>query len=369
MSPLARLLEKMRPQFEKGGKWSALHPVFAAAEAFFYADNRETRQAPWGREALDLKRYMSFVIVALLPCLAMSVYCFGWRVLALVAVSYAAGGLVEVLFAVFRKEKINEGLLVTGLIFPLTLPPGLPLWIAAVGIAFGVLIGKEIFGGTGRNVFNPALVGRCFLSIGYPSAMSMGWIVPGSGPTGRLFQYVSGTDVHAVTSATPLVAAKDLAANHTGALAHWTAGFLGIEPGCCGETSALAILLGAAVLLVTRVANWRTIAGVLGSYLVFGLVFDHAFPKAFPTPTLWHMLAGGLLFGAVFMATDPVTSPVTNCGKWICGILTGLLTLLIRNLTGYVEGMMFAILLSNIFAPSVDELVLRAYARRIRNEG
>jgi Na+-transporting NADH:ubiquinone oxidoreductase subunit B len=361
MRALARLLERLRPLFEEGGKWAVLAPVYRAADAFLFAHEEETATAPFGRDAVDLKRYMSLVIVALLPCVAAAVYFFGLRVLAMIAVSYAVGGAVEVLFAVCRKEDINEGLLVTGLLFPLILPPGLPLWMVAVGVAFGVLVGKEVFGGTGRNLFNPAILGRCFLAIGYPRAMSGNWILPGSGPAGRCLQFVDASTVDAVTAATPLVHAKD------GTFAPLADLFLGSVPGSAGETSALAILLGAAFLLLTRVASWRTMLGTIGSFLALATVLHALLPGSFGPP-VWHLLAGSLLFGAVFMATDPVTGPVTHGGRWAYGAIIGCSTVLIRNLTGYVEGVMFAILLGNICAPSLDEVVCRIHARRVRRE-
>ena len=301
------------------------------------------------------------VIVALAPCVAMSVYYFGLRVLAMIAVSYAVGGAVEVLFAVLRKEDINEGFLVTGLIFPLILPPALPLWLVAVGVAFAVLVGKELFGGTGRNLFNPALVGRCMLLLAYPVAMSSNWIKAGGGITGRLLQWVDASSVDAVTEATPLVAAKQ--ASFVPLMDLVT----GQVAGSVGETSAIAIVIGGLFLVLTRVANWRTVLGALGSFAFLGLVLHHAQPETFG-PVGWNLCAGGLLFGVFFMATDPVSSPVTNTGKVIYGIIIGTVTLLIRNLTGYVEGVMFAILLGNICAPLLDEIVFRFRFRRLQRE-
>jgi Na+-transporting NADH:ubiquinone oxidoreductase subunit B/electron transport complex protein RnfD len=292
---------------------------------------------------------MFLVIVALIPCTLAALYFFGLRALAVIAVSYAAGGTAEVVFAVVRKEEINEGFLVTGLVFPLILPPALPLWMVAVGVVFGVVVGKELFGGTGRNLFNPALVGRCFLAVGYPVAMSAAWIEPGSGLMGRLTEYASAAD--AATAATPLAAAKQ------GVFAAPMDLLLGRVTGSMGETSALAVLLGGVFLLATGVANWRTVAGVLGTFLALGWALHAALPDAFG-PVGWHLLAGGLLFGAFFMATDPVTSPATDGGKWAFGIIIGLATLLIRNLTGWVEGVMFAILLGNICAPILDEVAM-----------
>ncbi|MHC4165202.1 MAG: RnfABCDGE type electron transport complex subunit D, partial [Planctomycetota bacterium] len=295
-------------------------------------------------------------IVALLPCVFAALYFFGLRVLAIIAVSYIVGGSVEVLFAVVRREEINEGFLVTGLIFPLVLPPTLPLWMVGVGVAFGVVVGKELFGGTGRNLFNPALVGRCFLAVGYPAAMSSNWLTAGHGLWGRLTEYATAADIDAISAATPLVSAKQ------GSFAALSDLFVGNVSGSIGETSALAVLAGGLFLLATRVANWRTVAATLGSFALVGVLLHGLAPSAFG-PVGWHLLAGGMLFGAFFMATDPVTSPITSGGKWAYGIIIGLSTLLIRNLTGYVEGVMFAILLGNICAPLLDEV---AFAHRLR---
>jgi Na(+)-translocating NADH:ubiquinone oxidoreductase B subunit len=297
-----------------------------------------------------------------------AVYFFGLRMLAMIIVSYVAGLGVEVIFAMVRKEDINEGFFVTGIMFPLVLPPGLPLWAVAVGVIFGVVIGKELFGGTGRNLFNPALVGRCFLALSYAKVMAGSYLVPGAVPWGNFIRhglwdgltscYVSASTVDAVTSATPLGAAKG------GAFEPVLNLLWGNVSGSAGETSAVAILIGGGFLLLTRVGNWRTVAGVLGSFAGLGAALQHFRPGTF-APFGWHMLAGGLLFGAFFMATDPVTSPVTNGGKWMYGIVIGTVALLIRNLTGYVEGVMFAILLGNIVAPILDEMVIRLRLRRL----
>ncbi len=359
MKWLLRLLDRQCPHFEEGGKFRALKPVFDATDSFLFSPAARATLSPHVRDPLDVKRFMSVVILALLPCTFASLYFFGLRVLAMIVVSYAAGGIVEVLFAMARKEEINEGFLVTGLIFPLTLPPALPLWMVAVGVAFGVVVGKELFGGTGRNLFNPALVGRCFLAIGYPVAMSSNWVKPGGGLLGRVTQYVTAANVDALSSATPLVSAKQ------GNLAPLSDLLLGHVPGSIGETSALAVVVGGAFLLFTRVGNWRTVAGILGSFAVLGALLHRVQPDTFG-PVGWHLCAGGLLFGAFFMATDPVTSPITNGGKWAYGILIGVATLLIRHLTGFVEGAMFAILLGNISAPLMDEVVFRSRLRRYR---
>ena len=352
------LLNKARPMFEEGGHFHAFKPVFDAMDAFLFAPLERTVASPHVRDALDVKRYMSMVIVALVPCLLASIYFFGLRVLAMIVVSYAVGGAVEVVFAVLRKEEINEGFLVTGLLFPLVLPPALPLWMVGVGVAFGVLVGKELFGGTGRNLFNPALVGRCFLALSYPKAMSSDWLEPGTGLFGRATEWAS--DV--VTEATPLAAAKN------GQWASLPDLLLGNVTGSAGETSALAVILGGLLLVAIGVANWRTVAATLASFALM-TVFIVRGDGQVAHDTAWHLLSGGLLFGAFFMATDPVTSPMTSGGKWVYGLLIGVATALIRHYTGYVEGVMFAILLGNVFAPVLDEVFIAMHVRRLSREG
>ena len=362
MRGLLRLLERVRPGFEEGGRLRTFRPVYEAMENFLFAPATATLAPPHVRDPIDLKRFMSMVIIALLPCIAAGFYFFGLRLAVMIAVSYAAGGAVEVLVAMVRKEEINEGFLVTGMLFPLILPPGAPLWMVALGVAFGVFMGKEVFGGTGRNLFNPALVGRCFLALAYPKTMSGSWLKPATELTGRLFQYVDASHADAVTSATPLALAKQ---GEFVSTAHMIAGSIS---GSVGETSALAILAGGAFLLCTRVANWRVVVGILSSFGLLAGILHHAQPERFG-PAVWHLAAGGLLFGAFFMATDPVTSPTTKMGKWLYGALIGVVTVLIRNFTGYVEGVTFAILLGNIVAPIFDEAVYALRMRRLTLEG
>lgn len=362
MKILLRLVEKTRPHFEEGGKFHALLPVYDAIEHFLFAPGTTTTTAPHVRDPLDLKRFMSMVIISLVPCIAAGLYFFGLRFILLIIVSYVAGLSVEAAFSIVRKEPINEGFFVTGFLFPLIMPPAVPLWMVALGVAFGVVVGKELFGGTGRNLFNPALVGRCFLALAYPAQMSGSWIKPGTEVTGRLLQYVDGSSVDAVTSATPLALAK---AGEYASGAHL---FVGSVSGSIGETSAMAIIAGGVFLLLTRVANWRTVASILISFTALAAILHHAQPDQYG-PALWHLCAGGLLFGAFFMATDPVTGPVTSGGKWIYGALIGVITVLIRNFTGYVEGVTFAILLGNIFAPILDEMVFAVRLRRLKVEG
>ena len=361
MKILLRLFEKVQPLFEDEGKLSAMSPLYEAMENFFFAPSAKALHAPFTRDPLDIKRYMSMVIIGLLPCVAASLYFFGLRVIPMIIVSYIAGGMVEVAFAVIRKEPIAEGFLVTGMIFPLVLPPATPLWMVAVGCAFGVFVGKEIFGGTGRNLFNPAIVGRCFLVLAYPAAMSASWVKPGHGITGRLLEYISSSNVEAMTTATPLIEAGKHGLEDMSHLV------LGSVAGCIGETSSLMIICGGIFLVLTKVSNFRSVVGILVSVAAFQAILHGVNPEQF-APALWHLFAGGLLFGAFFMATDPVSSPSTNEGKWIYGILIGSIVVLIRNFSGYVEGVMFAILLGNIVAPIIDEMVFNIRLRMLRNE-
>ncbi len=365
MKPLLSLMDKLRPTFHTGAM-KPFRPAFDAIDAFLFSVTERTDLAPHLRGPNNTKRYMSAVIVAVMPCIFAGVYFFGWRVIGMIVTTYVVGLLIELGFAMARKEEINEGFFVTGLLYPLILPPNLPLWMVAVGIAFGVLVGKELFGGTGRNPFNPALVARCFLLIGFPTAMSSGWAIPATGLPGGFGQW----SIDAVTGATPLAAAKQ------GAYAEWLPLLLGTAAGSAGATCSLLILLAGVFLVITGVANWRTIVSTLGSFAVLLGVLAWAAPETFgrmgwsPAEVVgWHVLAGGLLFGAVFMATDPVSGPLTDFGKWWYGIIIGVSTVLIRYLTGYVEGVMFAILLGNIAAPVLDELGTRLYLRRLKYEG
>lgn len=350
--------EKHSHHFHGQGRLAPLKPLYEAVENFMLSPLSRTQKAPHVRDPLDVKRYMSMVIIGLLPAVLAGWYFFGLRVLAVIVVSYAVGGAVEVAFAVVRKEEINEGFLVTGLLFPMILPPTLPLWMVALGVAFGVVVGKELFGGTGRNLFNPALIGRCFLAIAYPSAMAM-YLAPPATPAGqgfpsfpgRLFQWV-GPGSDAMTNATPLGLAKRGEITDMGSLL-W-----GNVAGSIGETSAILLIIGGVFLLLTRVGNYRTTVSMLVAFVILEYILHLVAPDRYLGPT-WHLLAGGLMLGAFFMATDPVTGPVNHGAKWVYGALIGVSVALIRNLTGYVEGVMFAILLGNIFAPVIDELFIR----------
>lgn len=362
MKLLEKLFDVTRPQFAPGGRWHWLRPLAQGAEAFFFGSDERTPAAPHARDPLDSKRFMMMVIIALLPAFLASVYFFGLRIIAMMAVSYIAGGIVEVAFAILRKKDIHEGFFVTGFLFPLVVPPTTPLWIVAVGVVFGVLVGKEVFGGTGRNLFNPVLVGRAFLAVAYPRPLASGFVIPGEWPWGRLTEYVSSANLDALSGATPLVLGKQ------GQYANVLDCLLGSISGSAGETSALAILIGGVFLCLTRVANYRNVVGILGSVFVFSAILHLADPVRFGPP-LWHLFAGGLFLGAFFMATDPVTSPATNSGKWVYGMLIGLLVVLIRNFSGWVEGVMFAILLGNLASPLIDEVFIGVRMRRLQREG
>jgi Na+-transporting NADH:ubiquinone oxidoreductase subunit B len=340
---------------------------------------------PFVRDHLDLKRYMSIVILALLPVTFFGIYnagyqagigtgeswsmtkCFlmgAWYILPMIIVSYVVGFAWEFLFAVVRGHKISEGLLVTGLLFPLTLPPTIPLWQVALGISFGVVIGKEVFGGTGRNILNPALTGRAFLFFSYPVAMSGDVWVAGK----HLVDGVTGATALSVTGAgeQSITAALSNAGYSLGQL------FTGFVPGSVGETSALCCLIGAAILMVTRIANYRIIIGGIAGLVITSIIIylipggKETWSNAGP---LYHLCAGGFLFGISFMATDPVSAPGTNPGRWIFGGAIGFLTVIIRvGNPAFMEGVMLAILFMNVFAPLLDHLVLKyKSSKRIPN--
>ncbi len=382
MSLFAKISKEIEEKyFSKGKPLEKMFPLFDALDTFLLTPGKTTKQAPHVRDAVDIKRVMIFVVLALTPCILMGMYnvgyqmsvaegleysvlaCFGagaLKVLPIIIVTYAVGGLWEGLFAIVRNHEINEGFLVTGILFALTLPPTIPLWQVAVGISFGVVIGKEIFGGTGYNVLNPALTARAFVFFAYPAQMS----------GDAVWAAVDG-----FSKATPLAVAA-IAERGTDAVeAIQNAGytfqdvFLGFIPGSIGETSALACLLGLAFLLITRVASWRVMAGcvigLVAMSLFFGLFKGENSLAFFSLPPQWHLIMGGFAFGAVFMATDPVSSSATDAGRWIYGILIGALVVLIRMVNpAYPEGVMLAILFMNVFAPTIDHFVVQAQIKR-----
>lgn len=332
-----------------------LKPLLNAVDGFFFRGSDVTTGAPHIRDGNNLKRMFIFVVFAALPSAAAGIYYFGWRGVLLIAISYIVGLSVEIVFAVMRKEEISEGAFVTCILYPLILPPDLPLWMVALGIFVGVLFGKEVFGGTGYNIFNPALVSRIFLYICFPAAMTSNWVAPMDG-WGGLINYTGD----ALTGATPLALYKI-----KGELTTLTNLFWGNVGGSLGETSALLVIAGGLFLIITRVADWRIPLSFLGSALIFSLILNAANPVIF-APAGFQLLSGGMLFGAFFMATDPVSSPFTKEGRWFFGAACGLITILIRGYSGYAEGVMFAILFMNIFTSIIDRVVLSFRYREVR---
>jgi RnfABCDGE-type electron transport complex D subunit len=320
--------------------------ITATIEGILFGTPRVAPGAPHFRDNIEIKRFMSAAIIALVPSAAAAIYFYGLQAVEIIVVSYVSGGIVEVLFALVRKKEIEEGFLVTGLIFPLVLPPSTPLWVVAVGVIFGTIFAKEVFGGTGRNIFNPALVGRLFITIGFPEIMTSSWRVP-------------LTD--AVTSATPLVVYKS---SHT--IPDFMSLLIGTSSGSMGETFRIGIILGGLFLMFTRVSNWRVPISYLFTVFIVSLIGNNLSARI--APPLFQLLSGGLLFGAMFMATDPVTSPFTKQGKFIFGIMAGIFTVLIRAFSGFTEGVMFSIVLMNGFTPLIDHIVISMKYRPEKNE-
>ena len=357
---LRNLVDKIKPTFSEGGKLSFLHSTFEGFETFLFVPNTTTTKGAHIRDCNDIKRVMIVVVLALVPALLMGMYNIGYqagiegilpafwfgflKMLPMIIVSYVTGLAIEFAFAQKRKHEINEGFLVSGLLIPMVMPITVPLWIVALSTAFAVIIGKEVFGGTGMNVFNPALLARDFAFFAYTPQMS-----------GEAVWYAD-----AKTGATAL---EQLSS--TGNM-QWSAmdAFIGLIPGSVGETSTAAILIGAAILLFTGVASWRIMLSVFVGGLAFGYLFDAVGMTEFPA--YYHLLVGGFAFGAVFMATDPVTSAQTETGKWIYGFMVGALAVLIRVVNpAYPEGMMLSILFMNALAPLIDYFVVeRNIARR-----
>ncbi len=387
MKALENLLDKIKPSFEKGGKFEKLYPMYDALETFAFVPDHTTSKGAHIRDAIDLKRTMFMVIVAMVPALLFGIYNTGyqhftalgmdasfgemigfglWKVLPLIIISYGVGLGVEFIFCIIKGHSINEGFLVSGMLIPLILPMDIPLWMVAVATAFAVLIGKEVFGGTGMNIVNVALTARAFLFFAYPTKMSGNkvWV-----------NTDGGTAVDGYTGETLLSQAieqgsafSDITGKLYGSLdASFMASFLGFIPGSIGETSTLAILIGAVILLATGIASWRIILSGLIGGAVMGLIFNFIGPAYFPDNLYlqvpwWHQLVmGGFMFGVVFMATDPVTAAQTERGKIIYGFLIGLLAILIRVVNpAYPEGIMMAILFMNVMAPTIDHYVVQA---------
>ncbi len=368
MNFLRNYLDKQKPKFEKGGKLEKFHSVFTGFESFLFVPNQTTANGTHIHDAVDLKRTMITVVLALVPALLFGIYNVGyqhfnaignlanttcyqlfiyglWKVLPMIVVSYVVGLSIEFAVAQIKGHEINEGFLVSGLLIPMIMPVEAPLWMIALSTAFAVIIGKEIFGGTGMNIWNPALLARAFFFFSYPSMISGDKV------------WIASDTADAISQATPLA---QMALGQS--LSYSTADmFWGFIPGSVGETSTFCILIGAAILLLTNVASWRIMLSVFAG----GLLMGWAFQSVSGVPAYDQLLMGGFAFGAIFMATDPVTSSQTNTGKYIYGLLIGAMAVIIRCINpGYPEGMMLAILLMNTFAPLIDWCVVQSNIKR-----
>ncbi|NBV74613.1 MAG: NADH:ubiquinone reductase (Na(+)-transporting) subunit B [Methylococcaceae bacterium] len=393
-------LDSIEPHFTKGGKLEKYYGLYEMVDTFIYTPSDVTRGKTHVRDGNDLKRTMTFVVIATAFCILMAWYntgyqanqametmgltaIEGWRRIPMVLFGYspynplsclvhgmlyffpvyittlAVGGVWEVLFATVRKHEVNEGFLVSSMLYTLILPPDIPLWQVALGISFGIVLGKEVFGGTGKNFLNPALTGRAFLFFAYPASISGDsvWVA-----------------VDGYSGATALSLASQGGLEAIKGSFSWLQAFLGFIPGSMGETSTLACILGATFLLYTRVASYRIIFGVLGGMIamstLLNVIGSNTNPM-FAIPWYWHLVLGGFAFGTVFMATDPVSAAVTDTGRWIYGVLIGVMIIIIRVINpAFPEGVMLAILFSNMFAPLIDYFVVQAnIRRRIKRHG
>lgn len=395
---LRKFLDKIEHNFEKGGRFEKWYALYEAADTFFYRPASVTKTTAHVRDGIDLKRMMMTVWFCVMPALffgmwntgyqANSLFAAqpellaaqeGWRFaligalagfdpnslwdnliqgaayfLPVYAVTFIVGGFWEVLFASIRKHEVNEGFFVTSVLFALILPPSIPLWQVALGISFGVVIGKEVFGGTGKNFLNPALVGRAFLFFAYPAQLSGDAVW-------------TAVDGFAGATALSVAASGGIEQVTANGLSWWHA-FVGLEQGSMGETSTLAIFIGGAVLLLTRIASWRIVSGVMLGMIATSYLFNaigSATNPMFAMPWHWHLVLGGFAFGMIFMATDPVSASMTNTGKWLFGALIGLMVVLIRVVNpAFPEGMMLAILFANLCAPLIDHFVVQANIKR-----
>ncbi|MEQ8486745.1 MAG: NADH:ubiquinone reductase (Na(+)-transporting) subunit B [Pseudomonadales bacterium] len=407
MAALRRSLDRIAPHFSRGGRLERFGALFEMVDTLLYTPADRTPAAPHVRDAADLKRVMILVVVAVVPALVVGVWntghqanlamaaldvgaAPGWRgwIMAALGLGYAAdqvfattmhgflyflpiylvtlavGGAWEVLFAIVRNHEVNEGFLVTSLLYALILPPAIPLWQVALGISFGVVIGKEVFGGTGKNLLNPALLGRAFLYFAYPAEISGAapWLAV-DGFTGATL-WIDGR-----SSATPLTLAAESGVGGVLQLGYtWWSAFLGDIPGSIGETSALACLLGGAFLIFVGIASWRIVTGVFVGMLVTAVVFNLLGPAIGPMadlPWYWHLVLGGFAFGMMFMATDPVTAAQTDAGRWCFGLLIGAFTVIVRVANpAFPEAIMMAILFANLCAPLIDQLVVHFHVRK-----
>ena len=396
MKFLRDALDKVKPHFEKGGKWEKFYYIYEAHDTLLFAPNHTTKTTGTQiKDAIDMKRMMMTVIIAMVPCLLFGIYNVGYqhylalgqpdaglwdmlwvgiyKVIPIVAVSYIFGLGTEFTFATIRRHPVNEGFLVTGMLIPLVMPPDIPLWQVALATVFAVIIAKEAFGGTGMNILNVALTARAFLYFAYPGQIS-----------GDVWTYIGGDNqaVAGFSGATPLAIGAEAvstgenmvstmnAFNYGDGLAEGLYSFqnlfFGLYPGSIGATSVLMCLIGAFVLIFTGVGSWKIIVSVFAGAYGMGALFNVIGSNAFmAVPPEYHLVMGGLAFGAVFMATDPVTAAQTETGKWIYGFMIGVLTVLIRVLNpAYPEGIMLAILFMNVFAPLVDYYVVKANKKR-----
>ncbi|MGE5384054.1 MAG: NADH:ubiquinone reductase (Na(+)-transporting) subunit B [Omnitrophica WOR_2 bacterium] len=375
MGSLRRFLDKIKPQFQKGGKYEKLQSTFDAFETFLFVPAHTTYTGSHIRDSIDMKRTMSVVVLALIPTLLFGIWNVGhqhflsqavdadfwtkvafgaWKVVPIIIVSYVVGLGIEFAFAQYRHHEVNEGFLVTGILIPLVLPPDIPLWMVAVATAFCVVIGKEVFGGTGMNILNPALTARAFLFFAYPAFMS-----------GEKVWIAEKADTF--SGATPL---SEAALGTSGGSVHFSHSFsdmfFGNIPGSIGETSTIAILIGAAILLITGIGSWRimfaTVAGASFMGILCNIIGLNSYMQV---PFYYHLVMGGFAFGTVYMATDPVTAAQTNIGKLWYGFFIGVMVILIRVFNpAYPEGMMLAILLLNVFAPLIDHFVVASNIKR-----
>ncbi len=391
---LRNFFDRIEPNFTKGGKWERYFPIYEMVESFIYTPKTVTTVAPHARSYVDMKRIMTYVVLATIPCILMAlcntgyqanlaiaeVGHSGWRAglidaigigfnagnpianmlhgllyfLPIYITTLVAGGIFEVIFATVRKHEVNEGFLVSSMLYALIVPATTPLWQVALGIIFGVVIGKEVFGGTGKNFLNPALTGRAFLYFAYPAQLSGDSVwVPVDGYTGATALAVSAADGF-----------QQLAAHGV----TWWDAFLGFIPGSMGETSTLACLLGLIFLLATKIANYRMVVGCLAGMIVFSLLLNLIGSETnpmFAMPWYWHLVLGGYAFGLVFMVTEPVSGAHTNMGRYFYGALIGFMVVMIRVINpAFPEGMMLAILFGNVFAPLIDYFVVQANIRR-----
>ncbi len=405
MKALRNAFDRLEPLFHKGGKYERYYPIYEMFDTIHFTPGEVTKGNSHVRAALDLKRMMFTVVIALIPCLLWAMYNTGFQIhtamaggapgsgtwqsaiyaalglgfdpnnllanvihgalyfLPVYAVTMATGGFWEVLFAVVRKHDVTEGFLVTGALIPLILPPTIPLWQVAIGTSFGIVLGKEVFGGVGMNVLNPALTARAFLFFAYPAQISGDAVWRAVQPT-MLADGMSGATWLAAAAAEHGALDAAVAANH---LSWWDA-FIGLVPGSMGETSVLCCLIGAAILIGTGIGSWRTMLGVvIGTFLMSGLlnVVGSDTNPMFAVPFTWHVVLGGWAFGAVFMATDPVSSAFTEKGKYLYGFGIGVMVILVRVVNpAYPEGMMLAILFMNMFAPLIDHFYVQANIKR-----